>query len=128
MLIFLFTLQLGTIVSAYGYWYPSRKTQSKNEEGVKLMGKKLKNKGNNVKEDAIKVQNKYAQQDFQEEAGLLGTLMQMAYLVHSKSSLSTMIFCSSSTFSTQYFMRYVFVLNISLLLCGCICNTSLVSA
>lgn len=103
-LLFLCTLQLGTIVSAYGYWYPSRKTQSKNEEDVKLMEKPLKNNGDRVKVDTIKVQNKYVEQEFQEKAGYLGTLMQMTYLVHSKSFLSTVIFCTSSNFLTQHVM------------------------
>lgn len=86
-------MQLGTVVSAYGYWCPSRKTRSKTEEDVKLMEKDLKKNVDIVKEDTIKVQNECAQQEFQEKAGCLGTLMQMAYLVNSKSPLYTTIFC-----------------------------------
>ncbi|XP_022159068.1 uncharacterized protein LOC111025507 [Momordica charantia] len=81
---------LGTIVSAYGYWYPSRKTQSKNEEGSKLLEKDLKknkiatsrSNGDNV----VELQNKYAQQ---EKAGYLGTLMQMSYLASAGASVLT---------------------------------------
>lgn len=89
------------------------------------MEKDLKKNGDSDKEDTIKVQNKYAQEEFQEKAGYLGTLMQMAYLVHFKSSLYTRIFCSSSTFWSKYFMDMCLSsLYLFALLLNCLVDTS----
>lgn len=78
LLIANFSVQLGTIVSGYGWWLSSNKPVSANGTRRDLEENTYRQNGNNR---TIKLQSHYAQEEIQLRAGFWGYLMQIAFQV-----------------------------------------------